>query len=119
MPLVDGAVKLQARVGRSPRRLGDLLPEFLCPPHFAGLGIAFPVAGFHLLSAPVEWQVTVRLDRLHELVAHADRVVRILSGNGLVRLRVPIGVVLVKGHAGVALLGEMGFAQHPPVTRNP
>ena len=110
VPLVDGAVELHPRIGGGPCGVGDLLPKLLRPQHFAGLRVTLSVGGFHLLRPPVERPVSVRLHGLHELVAHADGVVGVLPGNGLVGFGIPVGVVLVKGDAGVALLGKVDDA---------
>ncbi len=95
MPLVDGGVVLHSRIGTRPRRIGDLVPQLAGRQRLAWLRRAALHSRLLLLRPPVQMPRTVLDDRVHEAVVDADRVVAVLPGDGVVRLRVPVGVVLL------------------------
>ena len=80
VPVVDGGVELQARIGAGPGGVADLLPQV------ARLHGLRDLAG---LGAPGEIPVAVGFDRLEELVGDAHRVVRVLAGDGEIGLASP------------------------------
>ena len=100
VPVVHGGVELQARIGRGPRGVADLLPQVA---RLKRLGDA-------LLVAPGQVPVAVGFDRFEEFVGDAHRIVRVLPRDGQVRFRVPIGVVDREVDVLVALLGELDDA---------
>ena len=100
VPVVDGGVVLDARVGRGPRRKGNLVPQG------GSLDRAGDLAGQPRLQLPVE----IALDGEQELVGDANRVVGILAGHGAIGFAIPVGVIGVEFDLGVALLGEL---DHP------
>ncbi len=101
VPVVDGGVILQARIGAGPGGVADLLPQE------TGLQRLGDLAG---LGAPGQVPVGVGFDRLEELVGDAHRVVRVLPRHSEIRIRVPIGVVDLEFDVGVALFGELNHA---------
>ena len=101
VPVVDGGVELQARIGAGPGGVADLLPQRA---RLDGLG---DLAG---LGAPGEVPLGVGFDGFEELVGDAHRVVGVLAGDGEIGLRIPVGVVDREVHVGVALLGELDHA---------
>ena len=95
VPGVDGAVELDAGVGRSPGRLRDLVPE---PAGVDGLR--------HLaIGAADQVPGAAGLDLPQEGVGHADRVVGVLARDGEIGLGLPVGVVDAEVDLGEALLG--------------
>ncbi|GJE34191.1 hypothetical protein LDDCCGHA_4398 [Methylobacterium oxalidis] len=97
VPVVHRRVEVQARVGRGPGRLADLLPEV------AGLERLRHLAG----GAGGEVPVGVRLDGAQEVVGERDRVVGVLAGHRQVGFRIPVGVVDRELDLGEALAGEL------------
>lgn len=80
MPLVDGRIVLNARVRAGPRGFGRLTP------HVLGVVRVANLAG----CAHDRLPFAAGLNGLHELVCHANRVVRILAGDGPVGLAVEV-----------------------------
>ena len=101
VPVVDGGVELQARIGAGPGRVADLLPQL------AGLQRLGDLAR---LGAPEQVPVAVGFDGFQELVRHPHGVVGVLAGNREVGVRIPIGVVDREIDILVALLGELDDA---------
>ena len=99
VPVVDGGVELQARVGAGPGGVADLLPQV------AGLQGLGDLAG---LGAPGQVPVAVGFDGFQELVGDAHGVVGVLAGDGQIGLAVPVGVVDREVDVGVALLARTG-----------
>ncbi len=96
VPLIDGAVELQAGVGGSPGCRADFLPQL------AGGNILAHLA----VSAADQLPVGVLLDGVEEAVAHPHRVVRVLARNREVGFAIPIHVV-EREVEGVALRGGL------------
>ena len=107
VPLVRRVVELDPRVGAEPGRLADLIPQVTGAQDLAGGGRAALGLGLGQLGAVVERPLGVLLHRVHERVGDADRVVRVLAGDGQVRLALPVGVVLVDLEFLDTLLGEV------------
>ena len=101
VPVVDGGVELDAGVSRCPGRVADAVPEFA---GFEGLGDLAVLAGEQL-------PILVFVDGVQEFVGDADRVVRVLAGNGQVGFAVPVGIVDGEVDVLEALLGELDDAQ--------
>ena len=101
MPVVDRGVVLQAGIGAGPGGEADFFPEIA---RLHGLG---DLAG---LRAPGQIPLAVGLDRLQELVGDAHGVVGVLSGDGEIGVRIPVGVVDREIDLGIALLGELDHA---------
>ena len=100
VPVVDGGVILQARIGRGPGGVADLLPQIA---RLQGLrDLAVEAAG--------EIPLAVVLDRLKEGVGQAHRIVRVLARDGEIGLRFPVGVVGVEFERRIALAGELDDA---------
>ena len=100
VPVVDGGVILQARIGGGPGGVADLLPQ---------------VARLHGLrdfavEAAREIPLAVVLDRVQEGVGQAHRIVRVLARDGEIGLRLPVGVVGVEFERRIALAGELDDA---------
>ena len=93
VPLLNGVVELQARIGALPRRHGDLFPEV------ARLDALDDVAGRSRGQQPI----VVAVERRKEAVREANGVVRVLPGNGDVGFGIPGRIVLVDLDARVAL----------------
>src|SRR6185295_1111325 len=87
--------------GPGPRNKGDLLPQVARLQRLGNLA---------RLGAPGEVPVAVGLDRLEEFIGDAHRVVRVLTRDREIGLRVPVGVVDREFDVGVALLGELDHA---------
>ena len=83
VPVVHGGVEVQARIGRGPGGVADLLPQV------AGLQRLHHLA----VLAGGEVPVGIALDGAQEVVGERDGVVGVLAGDGEVGFRVPIGVV--------------------------
>ena len=100
VPVVHRGVVLQARIGRGPGGVADLLPQRAGVQRLGDLAVL------------AEGQVPfgVGFDRFEEAVGDAHRIVRVLPGDGEIGLRIPIGVVDRKLDVGVALLGELDHA---------
>ena len=103
VPVVDGGVVLQPRIGAGPGGEADLLPQLA---RLHGLG---DLAG---LGAPGQVPFAVGLDGFEELVGDAHRVVGVLPGDGEIGLAVPVGVVdrEIEVDVGVALARELDDA---------
>ena len=82
MPVVDGGIELQARIGGSPSGITDLFPKVAGPDAAVDLSV----------GAPDQLPFAVVQDLFQESVRDADRVIGILSGNGEVGFRIPVGV---------------------------
>ena len=100
VPVVDGGVILEPRIGRGPGGVADLLPQ---------------VARLHGLrdlavEAARKIPLAVGLDRVQEGVGQADRIVRVLARDGEIGLRLPVGVVGVEFERRIALAGELDDA---------
>ena len=100
VPIVHRGVEVQARIRRGPGGIADLLPEV------AGLKGLDDLA----ILAGGEVPLAAGFHGAQELVVQRDRVVRILTGDGEISLRIPIGVVGVELEILVALLGELDDA---------
>ena len=81
VPAVDRRVVLHARVGAPPSRDRELTPEIL-----RVVGVA-DLAG----RAHHRLPLAAALDRAHEVVRHADGVVRVLPADRVVRVAVEVG----------------------------
>ncbi len=85
VPLVDRVVELQTRIGAFPRRHGDVVPQ--------------PGRGDFLdrltVRPPGQVPVPPGIQGPEECVGNPDAVVGILTGDGEVGLRVPVGVVFL------------------------
>ena len=92
VPVVDRVVVLQARVGALPRGLGDLAEQL------AGVDGLDDLAGL----AAAQAEVGAVLDRAHELVGDADRVVGVLVLHGG-----DVGAAEVHVEAGVAQRADL------------
>src|SRR6185312_9324574 len=102
VPLVDGRVELDAGVGAAPGALGDPVPEVAGLECLLRLRLPAVCHGRFEFGAPVERPGAVVLDGLHELVRDADAVVAVLAADGVVRLRGPVGVVLLEVNVRLA-----------------
>ena len=108
VPFVDRRIILRAGIGADPRSPGDSVPQI---PGFDGLGDL-------AVRATSQGPVSVLLEKLEKLIGDTDAVVRVLPGNGLIPLPVPIGVVFLEIEMGKARLGEgkhsldVGFGHH-------
>ena len=100
MPVVDGGVILDARIGGLPGRLADFLPQ---GPGRDGLGDL-------AIGAADQVPFPVRLHGAQELVGDPHRVVGVLPGHRAVGLAVPVGVVGVELDLLVSLAGELDDA---------
>ena len=100
VPVVDRGVVLQARIGRGPGGVADLLPQLARLERLRDLAVL----------AVGEVPVAVGLDRLEEVVGDAHRIVRVLARDGEIGLAIPIGVVGREVDVLVALLGELDHA---------
>ena len=76
VPVVDGGVILNARIGRLPGGIADLLPQIL---GFQGLGDRTVLAGSQV-------PVAICFDSAKEIIADPHRIVGILPGNGEIGL---------------------------------
>ena len=87
MPVVDGGVELDARIGAGPSRLGDLVHE------------AARLQGLHRLAAHARLQlpIAVLFNRVQEGVVDADGVVGVLARDRAIGLALPIGVEAREG----------------------
>ena len=101
MPIVHGGVVLQPGIGAGPGGVADLLPQR------ARLDCLGDLAG---PRAPEQIPIAVGLHRLEELVGEAHRIVGVLSGDGEISFRIPVGVVDGELDIGIALLGELDHA---------
>ncbi len=97
VPVVHGGVEVQARIGRGPGGVADLLPEV------ARLERLHHLAG----DAGGEVPVAVLLHRLQEVVLQRDGVVGVLAGHRQIGVRIPVGVVGREIDVLVALAGEL------------
>ena len=97
MPLVDGRVVLDARIGAGPGRVGDLVPHVLGRDLLRDLSVC---------PAP-EVPVTASVENLEEAVGDADRVVRVLTGDREIGLAVPVGIVFGEHELGHTAGGEL------------
>ena len=102
VPIVDGGVELQARIGRSPGGATDLFPKVPGPHPFLDLSI----------GAPDQVPFAVLEHFFEESVVDPDRVVGILSRHGQIGLGIPIGVVFGKLDFGISLAGELDHPLH-------
>ena len=110
VPVVDRGVVLDARVAAQVGRLGHLAEDL------AGLVRAGRLAVADLVGGPVR----VALDRLHELVGHADAVVRVLEEDAAVGLTREAGVVaLLDERPGLLLLVRLGVDEVEDVRDGP
>ena len=100
MPVVHRGVEVQARIGRGPGGIADLLPQL------AGFQRLHRLAG----DARRQLPVGVGLDGGEEGVGERHRVVRVLPRDGEIGLRIPVGVVGVEGDLLVALARELDDA---------
>ncbi len=100
VPVVDGVVVLDARVGAGPRGLGDLAEERL------GVDLLDDLAGHPGPQA----ELAAALDRVHELVVHADRVVGVLvlDGRDVVAAQVHVEARVAQD-ADLLLLADLGL----------
>jgi len=80
VPLVDGGIELQTGIGTLPCTEQNFLPQVTRLDHPCGL------AGCALTKRPD----VVIFNRLHELIGHADSIVRILPANGLIGFRLVV-----------------------------
>ena len=83
VPVVHRGVEVQARIGRRPGGVADLLPQV------AGLQRLHHLA----VLAGGQVPVAVGLDGAQEIVLERDGVVGVLAGDGEVGFRIPVGVV--------------------------
>ena len=97
VPVVDRGVELQARVGAAPGRVGDLVPQLARTQGPADLAV----------DPSGQIPGPVLLDRVQEAIGQADRVVRVLAGDGRVGVGVPAGRVLLELDLARALLGQL------------
>ena len=100
MPVIDGGVELDARIGAGPGGVADLVPQ---------------VARFQRLDdiafyAPGQIPVAIAVDGLQEFIGNAYGVVRVLAGDCSVRLRIPIGIVGIELDVLKTLFGELDDA---------
>ncbi len=102
VPVVHRRVEMQARIGRGPGGVADLLPQLACRDSLVNLSV----------YAADKLPLFVLLDGTQEVVLQRDGVVRVLAGNGEIGLRVPVGVVGRERDRGVTLLGELDDALH-------
>ena len=100
VPLVDGGVVLQSRIGAGPGGVRDLLPQLA---RLDALGDAAVVA-------PDQRPLGVVLDFFEEGIGDADGVVGILSADGEVGFRIPVGVHHREIDVGETLAREL---DHP------
>ena len=100
VPLVDGGVVLQSRIGACPCGIGDLFPKV---GRIDALGDAIVAALHQLPVALVE-------DGLKEFVADADRVVGVLAGHCEIGFGIPVGVICLELDLGIALTRELDHA---------
>ena len=94
VPIVDGGVVLQARIGAGPGGVVNLGPQIL---------------GAQILHGPAihaarELPFTVPLQGAHEGIGHAHRIVGILAAHGGVGFAIPGGVVLFEIASEITLL---------------
>ncbi|MDF9789938.1 hypothetical protein M2440_000639 [Methylorubrum extorquens] len=97
VPVVHRGVEVQARIGRGPGGLTDLLPQV------ARLGRLHDLARGARGQAPRP----VRFHRAQEFVGQRDRVIGVLAGDREIGLRIPIRVVDGEVDLGEALAGEL------------
>ncbi len=102
VPIVDGGVELQARIGRGPGGITDLFPKVPGPHPFSHLAV----------GAPDQVPFAVLEHFFQERVVDPDRVVGVLSRYGQIGFGIPIGVVLGKLDFGVSLAGELNHPLH-------
>ena len=100
MPVVDGRIELNARVGGVPRGLGDAIPEF------GGLQGFGNFAGCPFGQRPF----AIGFDGAHEGVRDAHRVVGILARDRRIGLRLPVGVEGGEFDVSIALARELDDA---------
>ena len=100
VPVVDRGVILQARIGRSPGGVADLLPQSARIERVRDLAVL----------AVGKVPLAVGLNRLEEMVGDTHRIVRVLPRDGEIGLAIPIGVVGWEVDVLVALLGELDHA---------
>src|SRR6478752_940999 len=86
MPLIDDGIVLSPRIGTNPGRPSDPVPQL---PRLDGL-TDFPI------RSAFEMPIAVCFERGKKLIGNSDAVIRILAGDGLVSLTIPIRVILVK-----------------------
>ena len=82
MPVVDGGIELQARIGGSPGGITDLFPKVTGPNPAGDLSV----------GAPDQLPFAVVQDLFQKSVRDADGVIGILSGNGEVGFRLTLVV---------------------------
>ncbi len=97
VPVVDGGVVLDARIGGGPGGVADLLPKRARLDGLGGLAA----------EAPGQVPVGVGLDRMQEGVGHPHRIVGVLARDGEIGLGFPVGVVGVEVEGSVTLAGEL------------
>ena len=100
VPLVDRGVVLDARIGRGPGRVADLLPQLLGRQRARDL----------VHRAVFQLPVALLLDRVEEGVGDAHGIVGILAGDRQIGLRVPVLVVDREVDLAVTLTGELDDA---------
>ena len=100
VPVVHRGVEVQARIGGSPCRVADLLPQL------ARLQRLRHLAG----GAADQVPVAVGFHRAQEVVLQRHRVVGVLARNGEIGFRIPVGVVDREVDVLVALLRELDHA---------
>ena len=97
MPVVDGGVVLQARIGAGPGRVGDLVPQI---PRLDGFGDL-------AVGAPDQIPVAVVAHGFDKVVGHADGVVRVLSRDRQIGVAVPVGGIGRDRDFGESLAREL------------
>ena len=100
MPVVDGAVELDAGIGAGPGGIADLIPQ-RARLHRLGDGAVL---------AKRQVPIAVGFDRAQEIIGDAHRIVGVLARDGAIGLRIPIRVVGRELDRRVALAGEL---DHP------
>jgi hypothetical protein len=83
VPLVDGGIELDARIGAGPGRIANAVPQIARLDRLGDLTI----------GAIGQVPIAVFLDRLEERVGDADGIVGVLTRHGEVGVVIPVGVV--------------------------
>ena len=94
-------MELNARISGGPGGKADLFPKVLGLDRFDHL----------IAETRRQIPILVSIDGVEEAVGHAHRVVGILAGDRQIGFAIPIGIIGVERHFGVALLGELDDAQ--------
>ena len=93
VPVIDGGVELQARIGAGPGRSVDLLPEIT----------GQKLLGCFSIGAVLKFEITVTLQRPHEGVRHPHRVVGIHAAHRGVGIAIPRGVIALDVAVEIAI----------------